>query len=336
MVYKAKDIAEMLGVSTATVSLVLNNKPGVGEKKREEIIQKIRALGCGYMLKDCLVNNGAIGFVVYKRSGCIIDESPFFTYILEGITKCINNYGYNLNFIYLNKDMDRQEQKSQLMSDGLKGLVIFGVEMTREDLQVFKDSDLPFVILDNSFQESDVDSIAVNNRLGTEKAIRLLYDKGHRHIGYIRSKVRINSFDERFHFYKRLLRKLGLEYNRSLVVEVGYSESEARECMKEYLKVAKTVPSAFFAENDFLACSAMQGIQEIGFRVPDDISLVGFDDRPIAQMVSPKLTTVNIPKNIFGPAAVELLIDRISNKREQSLKIELGVNIIERESVKNV
>lgn len=78
MALRAKDIAEMLGVSTATVSLVLNNKPGVGEKRRQEIIQKIKEMDCGYMLKEQRINNGSIGFVVYKREGSIVDESPFF------------------------------------------------------------------------------------------------------------------------------------------------------------------------------------------------------------------------------------------------------------------
>lgn len=77
MALRAKDIAEMLGVSTATVSLVLNNKPGVGEKRRQEIIQKIKEMDCGYMLKEQRINNGSIGFVVYKREGSIVDESPF-------------------------------------------------------------------------------------------------------------------------------------------------------------------------------------------------------------------------------------------------------------------
>ena len=118
MALRAKDIAEMLGVSTATVSLVLNNKPGVGEKRRQEIIQKIKEMDCGYMLKEQRINNGSIGFVVYKREGSIVDESPFFTYILEGINNRINHYGYTLNFLYINKTMPRTEQEHQIKSGG--------------------------------------------------------------------------------------------------------------------------------------------------------------------------------------------------------------------------
>lgn len=337
MALRAKDIAEILGVSTATVSLVLNNKPGVGQQKRQEIIQKIKELNCEYMLKDVAIGSkGNVGFVVYKRCGRIVDESPFFTYILEGINSRINYYGYNLNFIYLNKDMTTEAQKMQLMSSNCKGMIIFGVEMQHEDLQVFKDSGLPFSILDNSFQDSDVDSVAINNMLGTAKAIQYLFDMGHREIGYVRSKVRINSFEERYQVYKQQLKKLGLEYNKDFVMEVKYSESEARKDAREYLRKSPGLPTAFFVENDFLACSVMQEMQELGYRVPEDISVIGFDNRPISQMVQPKMTTINVPKDIFGPAAVDLLMTRMKNGREQSLKIEMGTDLIVRDSVKRI
>lgn len=339
MALKAKDIAEMLGVSTATVSLVLNNKPGVGAKKREEIIRKIKEMGGEYLLekKNILENRGVIGFVVYKKVGCIIDESPFFTYILEEITNQLTNYGYSLGFVYLSKDSSVQEQEKQLKTMDYKGFLIFGVEMRRDDLQIFVNSGLPFCVLDNSFQESDVDSVSINNEQGMEYAIRYLCKMGHKNIGYIKSCVRVNSFDERYRFFKRSLKRLGLEFCKEYVVNVEYSEEKIIEGMIEYLKENKNnLPTAFFAENDFLACNALQAIQKYGYFVPQDISLVGFDDRPITQIVTPKITTVNVPKNIFGSVAVEVLMSRLEGGREQSLKIGLGTKLVERESVRKI
>lgn len=336
MALRAKDIAEMLGVSTAAVSLVLNNKPGVGERKRREIINKIEELGCEYMLKDVPANNGHIGFVVFKREGRLVEESPFFNYILEGITGSISKYGYNMNFLYLNYDMPRESQEIQLKAAGCDGFIIFGVEMKREDLQVFIDTGLPFTVLDNSFMESDVDSVAINNVQGTSKAITHLYDMGHRNIGYICCNVRANSFEERFQTYVKTLEQLGLEVNEENIISADYSEREVRAAVRRYLKSHTVIPTAFFGENDFLACSAMLEMQEMGYRVPEDISLIGFDDRPIAKMMTPKMTTINVPKDIFGPAAVNLFISRIKNKRENSLKIEIGTNLIVRDSVKKM
>ncbi len=336
MVLRAKDIAEMLGVSTATVSLVLNNKPGVGEQRRQEIIQKVTELGCEYLLKDIPKNHGQIGFVVYKKSGQIIDESPFFTYILEGINDSVNRYGYSLNFIYLNQGMTVENQLSYLRTSNCEGFIIFGVEMKREDLQVFIDMDLPFSIVDNSFLESDVDTVAINNEQGTSKAIQHLYDMGHRNIGYIRCKVRINSFEERFTEYKKYMKHLGLEVKDRNIIDVGYSEMDIRKDVKAHMEHMEHIPTAFFSENDFLACGAMFGMQEIGYKVPDEISLVGFDNRPVAEMVQPKLTTINVPKDVFGTAAVDLLMSKMRSGRERSIKLKIGTNLIARESVKRI
>lgn len=333
MALRAKDIAEMLGVSTATVSLVLNNKPGVGEKRRQEIIQKITELNCGYMLKEQRINKGTIGFVVYKREGSIIDESPFFTYILEGINSSISRYGYTLNFMYINKNMPRPEQEYQLRAGDYKGLIIFAVEMYYDDLQLFKDSQIPFAILDNSFQENDVDAVAINNVQGTSKAVAHLCEMGHEEIGYIRSKVKINSFEERYSAFKRKIKKMGRVFNREYVVDVGYSEEEVKRDVKSYLRGAARLPTAFFAENDLIGCNAIRAMQECGYKVPEDFSLVGFDNRPISTLIEPKLTTINVPKDIFGPSAVDLLISKIEHGREQSLKVEIGTSLIKRESV---
>ena len=330
---KAKDIAQMLGVSTATISLVLNNKPGVGEQKRQEIIEKIKELGCEHLLKDIPVINGNIGFVVYKTIARIIDESPFFTYILEGLNNSLNGYGYNLSFVYMNKNAGPEVQKNQLRTSDCKGFIIFGVEMKREDLQVFVDTGLPFVVLDNSFQDSDVDSVAINNSQGISKAMQYCYEMGHRRIGYIRCRDRITSFDERYRAYKRWLKYLGLSFDASWVCDVNYSEQEVRREIREYLAHHTVPPTVFIAENDFIACSALQGMQDLGYKVPDDISIIGFDDRPICQMMVPSVTTINVPKDAFGTSAVEILMGKMKSPRSYSVKMEIGTRLIERDSV---
>lgn len=333
MALRAKDVAEMLGVSTATVSLVLNNKPGVGEQKRQEIINKIRELGCDYLLKDIPVAKGNIGFVVYKTIGKIVDESPFFNYILEGLNSSLSEYGYNLSFVYMNRNTSFEVQELQLRSSDCRGFLIFGVEMQREDLQVFIDTGLPFVVLDNSFQDSDVDSVAINNFQGISKAMQYAYDMGHREIGYMRCRERITSFLERYQAYKNCMKRLGLKVKDEYVWDVDYSEQAIREETKKYLLESREIPTIFIAENDFIACNAVRGIQDQGYKVPEDISVIGFDDRPICQMVIPSLTTVNVPKNAFGSAAAELLMEKMQNPREYSMKTEIGTKLIVRKSV---
>lgn len=338
MALRAKDIAEVLGVSTAAVSLTINNKPGVGEEKRQEILNKIRELGCEYLLKTepLSQNKGLIGFVIYKKSGRIINESPFFNYILEGINTQLLKHGYLMNFIYVGSDMPDELLKSQLLSGDYEGFLIFGVEMEREDLQIFVDTGIPFTILDNSFRESDVDSVSINNSLGTFKAIQYLHQCGHKEIGYLRCRERIASFEERYLEYRLSMEKLELDIREEQIVDVDYSEAGISADINRYLDSSPALPTAFFAENDFIACNAMLAFQARGYRFPEDLSMIGFDDRQICQMVTPKLTTVNVPKDLFGPSAVDLLVSRIETGRSQSLKMNIGTNLIIRESVRNL
>ena len=181
-----------------------------------------------------------------------------------------------------------------------------------------------------------MDAVSINNVQGTSKAVSYLCGMGHREIGYIRSKVRINSFDERYNAFKHKLRSLGGIFNTEYVVDVGYSEEDVKRDVKKYLEGRKHLPTAFFAENDLIGCSAIRAMQECGYRIPEDISVVGFDNRPISTLVEPQLTTINVPKDIFGPAAVDLLISRLDQGREQSLKVEIGTSLVKRGSVKKI
>lgn len=336
MARKAKDIAKELGVSPSTISLVINDKPGVSKEKRREILQKLREEGCEHLLRFSTPERENIGFVVYKRKGNIINEAPFFSYFLESISEQLIKLNYNLSLLYLSSSMSAEEQSMVVADSKCVGFIVFAVEMVYEDMQVFKNSKLPFVMLDNSFLINDVDTVAINNVYGINKAVNYLYQRGHRRIGYIASKVVINSFADRQAAYRSSLKQLGLTLDPQMVVQVGYSDIEARRDMFDYITACQARPTAFVADNDLLACGAMKGIQDAGLDVPGDISLIGFDDRPICALVNPPLTTMMIPKGAFGTNCVDLLVGKIKNTRNYALKIEIGTPLIERESVRSI
>lgn len=335
MPLRAKDIAELVGVSPATVSLVLNNKPGVSKEKRQEIIDVINDTGSTYLLKDYSSSQGNIGFVVYKREGKIIDEAPFFHYMLSGVTESVTKHGFQLSYCYMNKNMSLSEQLKLINNGNYKGLIIFAVEMHDEDLKVFKDSHIPFVTLDNSFKESDVDAISINNTQGIAKAVEYLYRMGHRRIGYIMSRERIDSFEDRYNAFLKKVNDFQIAYEeRTDLVKVSYSEKQMEQGMREYLScVGDRFPTAFIAENDLIGCNSVKAILSFGLSVPDDISIIGFDNRDICTIISPNLTTINVQKEAFGPLAVDLLLEKLDSRREYSLKIITGTSVIERESV---
>ena len=124
MKYKAKDIARELGVSPATVSLVLNNKPGVGEAKRREILEKIMEMDCEYLLKEGESHKGDIGLVIYKCGGQVVEEYPFFNYLSESITRTLEKNGYTMVVMYLDKGMPADEQYLALENAGCTGFIV--------------------------------------------------------------------------------------------------------------------------------------------------------------------------------------------------------------------
>lgn len=339
MKLRAKDIAEMLGLSTATISNILNNKPGVSAETKTLVLNEIQKLHCEYLLKEIpikeTIRNNYIGFVVYKRYGTIINESPFFNYTLESITQTAQKNNYNIKFIYLDKNASLSYKIKHLEDSNCDGLIINAVEMHIDDLKIFSNLNTPFILLDNSFQTENVDCIAINNVQGTYNAVKYLYSMGHKQIGYIKSNITITSFKERFLTYQNALKEFGLNYSTDYIINVDYNEQATKETVINYLK-KPCQPTAFLADNDLLAAYTMQAFKEKGYSIPDDISFVGFDNRPICTMIEPRLSTISIPKDLFGSFAVSMLIEKLSSPRLSSIKINIGTTLIPRNSVKKL
>ncbi len=336
MPVRAKDLAALLGVSRSTMSLVINGKPGISDEKRAEILQKIHEMNCDYLLRNAPQEITNVGFVIFRRAGSILDEHPFFAYFLQGMTERLKEKSFNLVVMYMSAEMTAAEQRRVIENSGCAGFIIFAVEMLYEDMQVFKESRLPFVMLDNSFLVNDVDTVAINNASGIRTAVNHLIAHGHREIGYIQSRVKINSFRDRFAAYRRTLEAHGLRFREEYVACVGYSDAEARLDMMQYVEQTQHLPTAFVADNDLVACGAVRGLQAKGIVVPDDVSVIGFDDRAVCLSLFPNLTTMAVPKDVFGNYCVELLTGKLTSRRTYALKVEIGTTLIERGSVRSL
>ncbi len=334
--YKAKDIAAMLNLSPAAVSLVLNNKPGVSEEMRQVVLNKIKELGCDYLLKRKNPNGKTIGFVIYKRHGRIIGQSPFFSLLIESIDNHARKHGYSITIIHIDKTSPLEPQIEYIKSCNCAGLIIFATEMLSEDLNEIKALNIPFVITDNYFVEEAVDAVAINNEQGTYEAVKHLYDMGHRKIGYLHSKIYLTSFQERKQYFFAALKKFGIKGMEKYVYSVGYPEDETCADFLIVLDNTDDLPTALFADNDIIAYGAMKALKEKGFRIPEDISIIGFDNRPTCLMTEPTLTTINVPKDVFGALAVTTLVNKMESNYDGFLKIEIGTHLISRDSVKKI
>lgn len=333
MKYTAKDIAKILNVSPATISLAINNKPGISMEKRKQILKKIQELG----QDDMIAHQGEpepvnIGFLVFQRLD-IIAEQPYYTYILENMYEEAANYNFKVHFLKENYRSDIDGLRENLEQNNCKGLVVFATEMSDSDVDFLSELNLPIIYLDNSLSTKSVDSISIDNWQGVRTAIGYLAGLGHERIGYLKSSTQINSFNERYQAYQQSLMELGLPYEETYTVKVDYGELKAYHAMNSYLAAGNKLPTAFIADNDLLAASAIEALATHGYRIPEEISVMGFDNRPLCTRIAPELTTIKVFKRSFLQLAFRCLMERIENKRDYTLKIKVGTQLIERGSV---
>ncbi len=341
---RAKDIAKQLGLSAATVSLVLNNKPGVSSNTRQRILdaiaesdfnpQKFPAIN----IPSSEAKN--ICFLVFKRtSDDVIEDSQFLSNVIKGLGTQASEHNFSMSISYINDSaVDDIQPIIESLNDGsINGMLILGTEMSDEDLSKLADysKDLPIVLLDRHTSEH-IDSIALDNVSATMKATQQLIDNGHTEIGFINSSFWLNNFEERFEGMKLALKKNGLTFNKQYYCELTPTIEEAKNDMQEFLKNEKKLPTAYVAANDVLAIGACSGLKESGYRIPEDISIIGFDDLPYSSIIDPPLTTVKVQKERMGRLAMSRLIDRIEKQMPERIMLHIRSELVSRGSVADI
>ncbi|WMJ88351.1 LacI family DNA-binding transcriptional regulator [Anaerocolumna sp. MB42-C2] len=335
MPISAKELAEILNLSPATVSMVLNNKPGISEKTRKIVLDTAAEHGYQSSKKQLQKNtNRTIQFVIYKKYGTVVTDTPFFSQVTEGINYQCSGNGYHLQITYLYDNQDKNKQIEGLKKSNCDGILLLGTEMTVDDLNLFQSLKIPYVIVDSYFDDINCDSVLINNVQGAYLATEYLVAKGHREIGYLRSNTRISNFTEREDGYYKSLRHNNIPTSHPYVVNITPTTEQAYIDFIEYLNVGPAFPSAYFADNDIIAAAAIRAFKEFNIKVPEQISIIGFDDMPICQFTDPTLTTMYVPKQRLGALAVDRLLNRIEESNTDNIKIELAVQLIERNSVK--
>lgn len=337
MVSRIKDIAKSLNVSAATVSLVLNNKPGVGAETRERILKYINENGLSINTRKCALSNKNISFLVYQKHGKVVSDTPFFSKVIEGIEFESRKHGYNLSITYIKGRKEIEEFSHSVNRNQLDGIVVLATEMEGEDLALFQRSTVPIVYLDNSFDAEHVDSIFIGNERGSHEAVSYLISMGHRDVGYLHSAVRISNFDYRQKGYLEALKENRISFQKDHIFLLDSTIEGAFADMHQILQSGVKIPSAVFADNDIIAVGAMKAIKEFGLRVPEDISIIGFDDMPYCRLTEPLLSTVRVSKKYMGRLSVQRLVEKIENRSQSGyVKIEVGTELVTRESVKKV
>lgn len=336
---RLKDIAAEANVSVSTVSLVLNHKPGVAQSRRRRILELLEQHGYptdGSHIKRGRTE-GTISFVVYDRDEIQTSHNPFFDAVLRGVEPAAQNDHYNLSVIYLRRHGETSVHTLEGI-DALKrakpdGVLLDASVSDRPLDETFPDLGVPLVLIDNIFRDDPVDAVAIDNRGGTFAAVNHLVDAGHTDIGLVCTSIPTPNFNERRAAFSDALRARGLTPADECTFLLRPSQDGAYEDMQRILAGSPRLPSALFAANDILAFGTIRALKEQGVRVPDNLSIVGFDDLPFAEMIEPRLTTVHVYTERIASIAVHRLIERLRGHAPEFIKVRVGTELVVRDSV---
>ena len=331
----AKQLASLLGLSESAVSLALNNKPGVSSGTRKRVFEAAKAQGYDFSRTRITryARKGTICFAIYKKSGAVVDDTPFFAELTDGVSIACRREGYDCMIRYLYEDDDLSDQIYSLQAAAFSGVIILATEMEEKSLSGFDRLKMPKVFLDACFERPEYDFILINNIQGAFMATSHLIQKRRAQPGYLRSAYWISNFEQRADGFYKAVRAAGMSTSKSPVHRLTPSQEGAYEDMKKLLEAGEKPADCYFADNDLIAIGAVQALKEYGYRIPEDVAVVGFDDMPACEYMSPPLSTVKVPKVYLGETAALRIIQIIERKNEQPLKIEVSTRLVRRKSV---
>lgn len=332
-----KQISDVTGFSAATISNALNGKRGVNKDTAEQIFTVAKRLG---YVTEKKINK--IKLVVCKKTGDVVTDTPFFLDLLAGMERTGREFGYDT--VVTNLSLSDAEEIEQLKREVTTGVILLATELSEEDMKQFDDCEAPLVVIDSWYDNMKYDSVLISNTDSVCQAVEYLFDKGHERVGYLKGTDRITNFYYRQLGFERAHQKRKKPLHSEYDVEIRPMADIAYQDMKQYLERMKkksedlhtVLPTAYFADNDIIAIGALKALQEAGIRVPEDVSLIGFDDMPFCEMSSPKLTTIRVFKQEMGMIAVKRLLEHLAEAKVINTKIQVCTQFIERESVRKL
>ncbi|MFV0440354.1 MAG: LacI family DNA-binding transcriptional regulator [Lachnospirales bacterium] len=334
-----KEIAEILGISQATVSLALNDKKGVNKNTSKSVLEIAEKYG--YTKRGMQVLNKNILLIKYLESGIAIEQNgDFVSRLVDAIENTASELGYNLIIKNLT-DKSVSQVYDLLKGETYQGCVVLATEILEFEASFIEKIKIPVVCVDNMIEYYDIDCVVMDNRSGIFNAAKYLYEIGHRKIGYIDSTIRLSNFVQRSEGYYNALKKLGIEIDEKYVFEVYPSIKGTYSGVLKKLGDAMIVdydklPTAFIAGNDSLAIGAIKAFREKGIKIPDDMSIVGFDDIPSGQVLEKSLTTMRVDKRQIGETAMRRLDYKIKKgtAKDGAIKTLSRTKLIVRETTK--
>ncbi len=327
-----KDIARMARVSHPTVSRALQNSPLVNA----ETAAKIRKIAEAAGYRASAVARG----LVTRRTrtiGLVVTtvDDPFAGEVTCGIEQAANDHGYAVFLANSNADPERERKVVQAFAERrVDGIIVTSSRVGAEYLPMLAELNVPMVLVNDQYPGAFVHSVMIANQAGSRAAAEHLIGLGHRRIAYVGDRSGYQSDAERLEGYKQALSEAGIEFAAELAVEGDGRPEAAIEATDGLLALANP-PTAICCYNDMTALGAMRAIRARGLRVPQDVSVTGFDDLFFAAYLEPPLTTVRQPMQRMGQMAMENLLKLMSGE-ESVAQVKVEAELIVRGSTAKV
>ncbi len=323
------EIAKVAGVSIATVSRVLNNVDHpINEKTRQRIMKLAAELNYqpNLVARSLRIDStSTVGIIVESMM------SPFIPPIISGIQDTLKPAGYLSFILNTNEDPDIEIESLNMLNNRQIDGILFVATWDRSPKMVEQMTTKPHVFIHRHFDSYVDNSVAVDERWGARLAVSHLVNLGHQRIAFINGPADWDASIYRLKGYQEELKSRAIPYDPDLVTNQGWEYEHGQSGIDLLLRKGISF-SSVFAGNDLIAMGAIHALQDRGLRVPQDIAVVGYDDREFTSFVRPAITTVTLPAHEMGEAAARLLLSMMKGELKSSKVVEVRGRLLVRES----
>jgi LacI family transcriptional regulator len=316
------DIAKMAGVSQTTVSRVLNNYPSVKASTRQKVLSAIKEIGFtpDPIARSMVTNRtGTIGLIVGDIS------NPFYAETAKIIIGEARNKGYDVILSDTDYDSDSlQKEIKMLLNRRVDGIMIASVNRWDTYAKELYQSGFPVILFNRTTDDPEMHSVNLDNEWGAQIAVKHLVALGHKHISFISGPSRYSTFYQRFEGYKQGLKKHNIPFHQEIVFQGNLIYKEIEKFVKNILSMTES-PTSFFASSDHMAIFVMDAVARRGLKVPEEISIIGFDDIDISSNPYINLTTISQQKKKMAITALKILLSLIENQDYMEKPIQVKI-----------
>ncbi|MGL5379425.1 LacI family DNA-binding transcriptional regulator [Clostridium sp.] len=332
MATSIKDVAREAGVSIATVSRVLNDIDVVNEDTKKKVLDAIKKLG----YRPNIVAR-SLKTQRTKTIGILVPDisSGFYPEIVRGAEDVANIYDYNV--ILCNSDFDSEKEKEYLRvlkEKMVDGVIYMSSSLEEEILDIINELDLKTVLVETKDKEGSLPSVTIDNIKATYEATEYLLNKGAKNIAFAGAKKEaMNAWGDRYIGYKNALTDKGIEIDEKLVFANSLKVKTGHDAVQQFLSSNADFDGVVCA-SDEIAMGVINALREAGKSVPEDVSVIGFNDNAVASVFYPKITTINQPSYDMGSVAMRMLIKILNKKELDQAQYVLDYSLVERDSCK--